>query len=598
MIKKKIRNRRRNPHFISGRIVLASLLLFYLLTSSIFINIFIKAAVTYFSVEKIDLSKGYFTESESIDFSGPISLMMRIAFSNLRVSIILIMIFFLISMPFKIFLYKKKKSQKISEKLAKIVKKNLLSTPLIFSIIFFVFSFAAIFFSFNKIDTEKINIESLKSYIIDIEIISIIASLVSSIFIYSWQTFRVQQYYMTYVFDEEELHFFPVKTHFTSIKYKIILSFIVTTFLPLLFLFFTIYINISHIKDVKILSENHLQIIFGEFSDIIINRTKSDLPAFFKQLNIFYKKYPALFNYYSSADTLIMYITFVSSMISSIIYIITFINFNTISIINPIQRLVANMEKTANHDFSAFTYVESTDEIGQMVVSFNKMLIGLNEKEKIKDLFGQYLTKEISDKILTNQINVNGEFFDSTILFSDIRDFTKLTQDISPVEVISFLNEYFNEMIEVAVKYDGIIDKFIGDGMLVVFGIPFQTNDHATKALLSSIEMQKALFKINQKRQSEGKIPIRIGIGLHSGTVLAGNIGNKRKLQYTVIGDTVNVASRIENLNKQFSTSILLSEDTYKRLDINLFSKENFCFHENVEIRGKKEKLNLYSYQS
>jgi len=133
---------------------------------------------------------------------------------------------------------------------------------------------------------------------------------------------------------------------------------------------------------------------------------------------------------------------------------------------------------------------------------------------------------------------------------------------------------------------------------LVVFGIPFQTNDHATKALLSSIEMQKALFKINQKRQSEGKIPIRIGIGLHSGTVLAGNIGNKRKLQYTVIGDTVNVASRIENLNKQFSTSILLSEDTYKRLDINLFSKENFCFHENVEIRGKKEKLNLYSYQS
>ncbi|MEJ5272653.1 MAG: adenylate/guanylate cyclase domain-containing protein [Spirochaetota bacterium] len=137
---------------------------------------------------------------------------------------------------------------------------------------------------------------------------------------------------------------------------------------------------------------------------------------------------------------------------------------------------------------------------------------------------------------------------------------------MSPEEVISFLNEYFNEIIEVAVKYDGNIDKFIGDGMIVIFGIPFQTKDHATKALMASIDMQEALSKINQKREQESKSPIRIGIGLHSGTVLAGNIGNKRKLQYTVIEDSVNVASRIENINKQFSTTILFSEATYKRL--------------------------------
>ncbi|MEM4396966.1 MAG: adenylate/guanylate cyclase domain-containing protein [Candidatus Woesearchaeota archaeon] len=540
-------------------------------------------------------------ESVRLKFRIPLNLMMKIAFSNLRISIYLIIIFFLISLPFKIYFYRKKRNKQINEKIVKIVKKALIKTPLIFALIFFLFSFAAIFFGFKKIDYidfDQIKIEQLKSYIIDTQIISIIASLVSAIFIYSWQTFRVQQYYMAFVFDEQELRFFPVKTHFTSIKYKIILSFIVTTFLPLLFLFFTIYLNVSHLVETDRLNYNHLKIIFGQFSDVILSQPKFNSYYFFEKLNEIYRRDPYLFNYYSSLDTLIMYITFFSSMISSIIYIVTFIRFNTNSIINPIKRLVTNMEKTANHDFSAFTYVESTDEIGQMVVSFNKMLIGLNEKEKIKDLFGQYLTKEISDKILANQINVDGEFFDATILFSDIRDFTKLTQNIPPQEVISFLNEYFNEMIEVAVKYDGIIDKFIGDGMLVVFGVPFQINDHATKALMASIEMNNTLFKLNQKRIEEGKFPIKIGIGLHSGTVLAGNIGNKRKLQYTVIGDTVNVASRIETINKQFSTSILLSEDTYKRLDLNLFDKDKFVLHENVEIRGKSEKFNLYSYQS
>ncbi|MEJ5272652.1 MAG: hypothetical protein WH035_00840 [Spirochaetota bacterium] len=183
----------------------------------------------------------------------------------------------------------------------------MISTPLIFSFIFFIFSFLSVFYSFKQIDIDLIAKPTLKSYLIDIQIISIIASLVSAIFIYSWQTFRVQQYYMTVVFDENELHFFPVKTHFTSIKYKITLGFIVTTFLPLLFLFFTIYLNLSHLNNVDNLNENYLKVIFGQFSEVIVNQPRY----------------------------------------------------------NPIKRLVLNMEKTANHDFSAFTYVETTDEIGQ-----------------------------------------------------------------------------------------------------------------------------------------------------------------------------------------------------------------------------------------
>jgi len=337
--------------------------------------------------------------------------------------------------------------------------------------------------------------------------------------------------------------------------------------------------------------------IFGSFTDVIL-KNKLNTSEFYDALNQGLKKVPLLFNFYSSLDTILMFVTMISSLLSSLIYIFFFIRFNTINIINPISRLKESMERVSNNDLTAFTYVETADEIDQMVVGFNKMVDGLNEKEKIRDLFGQYLTKEISDKIISGQIHIDGEIYYSTILFSDIRDFTRLTENISPTEIVAFLNEYFDKMIEVAVKYDGIIDKFIGDGMLVVFGIPIRIQDHATKALLASIEMQKEIDELNKKRESEGKFPIKIGIGLHSGTILAGNIGNKRKLQYTVIGDTVNTASRIESLNKQFTSTILLSEETYRNLDLNLFNLEKFTLHKDVEIRGKSEKFNLYSYQS
>lgn len=591
MRKRGNKTKKKYPIFYSARIVIIALILFYFLTNSIFINIFIKTSISLLSQKKIDFSKLDFSEEK------PLAPIFKLSSSIFRIAFLQILIFFVIAIPFKVYFYRKKRNLDINKKIHNFVKKILLLTPWIYSLIFFILSILSIYISTKTIELNELQFPNINEFAIDIEIISIIASFVSAIFIHSWQKFRVQQYYMTYVFEEDELRFFKVKPHFTSIKYKLMISNIVTTFLPLLFLFFTVYLNVSHLEQVGKIDKDQLKLIFGSFSKIIQIQGYDTLD-FYEQINIAYQKFPALFNYYSSLDTVLMYFTIISSIISALIYIFIFLRFNTVSIVKPIERLVTNMEKVSNHDFNAFTYVETTDEIGQMVVGFNKMLVGLNEKEKIRDLFGQYLTKEISDKILTSDVNLEGELYEATILFSDIRDFTKITQNITPVETIQFLNDYFNEMIEVAVKYEGIIDKFIGDGMLVVFGIPFQKQDHATKALNASIEMQKALSLLNQKRETEGKFPIKMGIGLHSGQILAGNIGNKRKLQYTVIGDTVNVASRIESLNKDFSSTILLSEDTYKKLELNQFDINKFKIHENVEIRGKSGKFNLYSYQS
>ncbi len=596
--KREKRKKGKFPSFFSGRIILVTIILFFLLTSSIYLNIFIKAIIPLISKQDFKIESLFDNKVQDLSFEKrQFTISRKLLFSIFSNFIYITIIFVIISLPFKIYFHRKKKNKQIGKNLENFVKKFILKTPITFSLIYLIFFVTFVIFSILTKQTDEKVLYELKDYAIDTIIITIIATIASAIFIYSWQSFRVQQYYLKVVYSFEELKYFPVNKHFNSIRYKLLPSFMVTTILPLIFLFFAIYLNIDHINEIDRVSKTQLKMIFGSFSEIIL-KYKLNSPEFYNKLQKALTNAPFLFIFYSSLDTILMFYSITSTLVSSLIYIFFFIRFNTLNIINPISRLIKSMDKIANNDFSAYTHVETNDEIGQLVVGYNKMLDGLNEKEKIKDLFGQYLTKEISDKILSGQININGELYESTILFSDIRDFTKLTENISPTEIVSFLNEYFDKMIEVAVKYDGIIDKFIGDGMLVVFGIPIKIEDHATKALMASIEMQKEIYSLNEKRITEGKFPIKIGIGLHSGTILAGNIGNKRKLQYTVIGDTVNVASRIENLNKQFSSSILMTGETYKKLDLNLFDSSHFILHKDVEIRGKSERFNLYSYQS
>jgi len=197
---------------------------------------------------------------------------------------------------------------------------------------------------------------------------------------------------------------------------------------------------------------------------------------------------------------------------------------------------------------------------------FNRMLHGLREREVIRETFGKYVTREVRDEILAGRASFDGQLEEVTILFADLRDFTPWVERTEPREVVRDLNGYFTEM-EAAVRGQrGLVLQFIGDEIEAVFGAPLRAPDHADRAVAAALDMRRRLAKLNTRRGRDGKDPLRNGIGIHSGTVLAGNIGSSERLTYALVGDAVNLASRIQGLNKELGTDLLLSDATRRKL--------------------------------
>ena len=234
--------------------------------------------------------------------------------------------------------------------------------------------------------------------------------------------------------------------------------------------------------------------------------------------------------------------------------------------------------------------VVSTDEIGAVAEGFNRMLQGLRERERVMETFGKYVTPEIRDEILAGRISGEGELKEVTILFADIRDFTPWVEVTAPREVVHDLNEYFTEMAEAIRAQHGLVLQFIGDEIEAVFGAPIASADHAAMAVRTALDMRGRLRAWNARREAAGKPPLRHGIGIHTGTVLAGNIGGAERLSYALVGDPVNLASRIQGLTKDFKVDILISEATRSRLDGTVLVEELPA----VRVKGRVEEVNVY----
>jgi adenylate cyclase len=190
------------------------------------------------------------------------------------------------------------------------------------------------------------------------------------------------------------------------------------------------------------------------------------------------------------------------------------------------------------------------------------------ELRRTRGTLDRYVSPQLVGYVLNHieEINLAGEKRELTIFFSDVRNFTTLTEQSDPVELIALLNEYLAAMTEIIFKYDGIVDKFIGDGILAYWGAFTPGKNHALLAAKASLEMIRRLEELNKQWQAAGRKPIAVGIGLNTGDVIFGNVGSGKKIEFTVIGDAVNLASRLEGLNKEFGTSIIISEQTRARL--------------------------------
>ncbi len=264
----------------------------------------------------------------------------------------------------------------------------------------------------------------------------------------------------------------------------------------------------------------------------------------------------------------------------------------------PLEALGSAAERIVDGDFSVRLKMPKKwsgkffrpDEIKQVIGVFNTMVSGLQEREKMKNLIEKFHSKEVAQKLLSGDFQLGGQKKEAAVLFVDIRSFTTLSETHSPEQIVTLLNLYMTKMVDVIVEHGGVVDKYIGDAIMALWGVPETKENDEENALRACLHIREALPALNRDLEAHGLPAIKIGMGLHYGSLIAGNMGSVSRMEYTAVGDTVNTASRIQDLTKVHSTDLLVSEPLYSKFQ----SHFNFESVGGNKVRGKKEEMTLY----
>lgn len=267
-------------------------------------------------------------------------------------------------------------------------------------------------------------------------------------------------------------------------------------------------------------------------------------------------------------------------------------------IVLPLREMATASKAIASGDLSTRVKIHTQDEVGQLGQSFNKMAEELKQKEQIKETFGRYLDPRIVESLITKDAPggvAESQKKEMTIFFSDLEKFSTLTEKLSADGIVKLLNEYFSTVTEPISKNNGVLDKFIGDAVMAFWGPPFSNGDNhpdlACEAALKQFEKVKTLnSRLNQIIPGIECPEIRFRVGICTGEVVVGNIGSTKNQSYTVMGDTVNIAARLESANKQFGTRILLSDQTQKGLSSHFVTRKV----DQIVVVGKVEPVTIY----
>ncbi len=235
-------------------------------------------------------------------------------------------------------------------------------------------------------------------------------------------------------------------------------------------------------------------------------------------------------------------------------------------IIAPLQELVAGMREVLRGNLQYRSRIERGDELGFIAKSFNEMIDGLEERELIRDTFGRFVSHDVAEAVLAGRVPLQGERRDVSILFQDIRGFTSLSERLDPAVLLRLLNQFFTEVVAAVEAEGGVVKQFLGDGVMALFGAPQPHVDHATRAVRAALGIVNRLKGLNETLQEQGLGPLEIGVGIHSGAVVAGLIGPDNRIEYGVVGDAVNLASRVEALTREMQATILVSRNISEQL--------------------------------
>jgi adenylate cyclase len=253
------------------------------------------------------------------------------------------------------------------------------------------------------------------------------------------------------------------------------------------------------------------------------------------------------------------------------------------AITEPIAHLRSALAQVARGDYGVRVPVLSSDELGEVSNAFNQMAQGLAERERIREAFGTYLDKDVAGFILSGNLPADGVEADVSIMFCDVRNFTPFAERASASEIVAALNGLFETLVPVISSHGGHIDKFIGDGLLAVFGAPQRHGDHADRALAAALDILEAVER--------SAIGLSVCIGLNSGRVVAGSIGGAGRLDFSVIGDAVNVAARVEAATRTTGDDLLLTRATADAL----LSSATLSSRGSIFLKGRSDPIELFA---
>ncbi len=259
------------------------------------------------------------------------------------------------------------------------------------------------------------------------------------------------------------------------------------------------------------------------------------------------------------------------------------------SIAAPLRTLAQAMGAVLGGDLSRRVTLRRADEVGFLARAFNEMVTGLEERERIKDLFGRYVSRDVAAAVLRGDLPLGGERREVTILFQDVRGFTTLAERTPPDTLIRVVNRLFAEMVSAVEAQGGVVRQFVGDGVMALFGAPIAHPDDPVRAVRAALDMVQRIPALEESLRAEGVTSLRIGIGIHTGDVVAGRVGPDERSEYGVVGDAVNVASRIEGLTRETGATILVSAATASRLGSGFELGRRLV----LPVRGKAEPVEV-----
>jgi len=259
----------------------------------------------------------------------------------------------------------------------------------------------------------------------------------------------------------------------------------------------------------------------------------------------------------------------------------------------PVLQLAEGARKIGEGDYQHRVSVSQPDEMGLLAASFNHMSKGLAERDQVRDLLGKVVSPSVAAELLRKDVTLGGEEREVTVLFSDVRSFTTMCEALPPQEVLGILNRYFTRMSALVEAHGGVVDKYVGDAIMALFGAPLANPDDADRAMETALKMCEALDELNAQQEVRGHPAIEVGIGINTDVVIAGNMGSQTRLNYTVIGDGVNLASRLEGLTKtpEYATRIIISKTTLAKAK----GRYQTRLLGQVAVKGKQKPTEIYA---